>query len=155
MTNEPTRSELIHCAFDLLIRSSRLHHRNLDKQFGDSGLPRGQRKILLHLSRNDAVPSQCELARHFDISAACVARMLKSLAGEGYITRTGAENDQRRNQVHITEKGLQTVTETIQAFDRFDQRMFEGFSDSEIDELTHLLSRLHDNLHACECGNEE
>ena len=155
MPQESGRDEQIHRAFDLLIRTTRLHHRNIEKQFSDKGLPRGQRRILMHLSHTGELPSQREIASHFDISAACVARMLKSLAGEGYITRTGDEDDLRRNQVRITEKGLQTVSETRQAFDLFDQKMFENFSDEELADLIRLTGKLHDNLHACETGAEE
>lgn len=155
MSPENTRAEQIHRAFDLVIRTARLHHRILDKQFGDTGLPRGQRKILMHLSKHDGIPSQRELANHFEISAACVARMLKSLASEGYITRTGDEEDLRRNQVRITEKGMQTIAETHQAFNNIDQRIFSNFSDEEIAELICLIGRLHSNLHSCEADCAE
>lgn len=155
MSQENERTERVHAAFDLMLRTTRLHHRIVDKLFGDTGLPRSQRKILLYLSRSGEIPSQREIARHFDISPACVARMLKSLASEGFITRTGDEDDLRRNQVRIAEKGTQTVSETLAAFERIDARMFQGFSDEEIRHLSCLLGRIHENLHACEAKIEE
>ena len=106
MTEETTRAELVRQSVDLMIHTARMHHRGIDRMFGDTGLHRGQRKVLMYLSRSGEIPSQRELASHFDISPACVARTLKSLSSEGYIVRTGDADDLRRNQVRITEKGL-------------------------------------------------
>ena len=69
---------------------------NIEKQFGDTGLHRSQRRMLMHLSRFETMPSQRRIADDFDVSPACVARTLKSLAGEGYITR--ADDDADRSQ---------------------------------------------------------
>lgn len=155
MSQTVERASLIHQAVDLMIRSVRMHHRNIDKLFGDTGLHRSQRKILIHLSRTGEIPSQRDIASHFDISPACVARMLKSLTGEGYITREGDTDDLRRNQVRITEKGLNIVSETTRAFDRFDQQIFDGLSDEEIAELIRLTQHVQQNLQRCEASAAE
>lgn len=150
MAEQPERGAQIHQAIDLLIHTTRLHHRNIEKLFGDTGLHRSQRMLLMHLSRCDGTPSQRELADRFDISPACVARTLKSLASEGYITRTGDEDDLRRNNVSITQKGLDIVFETRHAFDQIDQATFDGLDAGDIDLLTSLLSRIQDNLRRLE-----
>lgn len=150
MQQENRRGALIHRAVDLMIRTSRLHHRNIEKLFDDTGLHRSQRRMLMHLSRCETMPSQRRIADDFDVSPACVARTLKSLAGEGYITRAGDEDDLRRNTVAITEKGLGTVHETRRAFDQVDQVAFEGLSDDDIRLLACLLSRVQDNLRRLE-----
>ena len=92
MSQDSERSAQIRQVIDLLIRSSQLHHRNLEKRFENTGLHRSQRRMLMHLSRFDTMPSQRKIADDFDISPACVARTLKALASEGYITRTGDED---------------------------------------------------------------
>ena len=153
MSQEPECSALIHRGIDLLIRTSRLHHRNIEKQFEDTGLHRSQRRMLMHLSRFETMPSQRKIADDFDISPACVARTLKSLAIEGYITRTGDEDDLRRNTVSITEKGLHTVSETHQTFERVDAAAFENMTAEEIEQLISLLSRVQDNLRRLEEGD--
>lgn len=146
MSQEFDRPMLIHQAVDLLIRSMRRHHRGIERFVSDTGLHRSQRMILLFLSQMDAMPSQRELATRFDISPACVARSLKTLANEGYISRCGDADDLRRNHVSITDKGLRIVQETRKTFDQFDQLAFEGFEMEEIRCLISLLSRLQDNL---------
>jgi DNA-binding MarR family transcriptional regulator len=153
MSQENGRSALIHQAIDLMIRTSRLHHRNIEKLFDDTGLHRSQRRMLMHLSRFETMPSQRKIADDFDISPACVARTLKSLALEGYITRTGDEDDLRRNTVSITEKGLQTVSETHQTFERVDDAAFENMTAEEIEQLISLLGRVQDNLRRLEEGD--
>lgn len=154
MSATQERSALIHRAIDLMIRTSRLHHRNIEKRFDDTGLHRSQRRMLMHLSRFDAMPSQRKIADDFDISPACVARTLKALAGEGYITRTGDEDDLRRNNVSITEKGLSTVAETRSAFEQIDSAAFDGFSEEEIGRLSMFLMRMQDNLRTLEESQE-
>lgn len=154
MSQENRRASLIHQAIDLMIRTSRLHHRNIEKQFGDTGLHRSQRRMLMHLSRFETMPSQRRIADDFDVSPACVARTLKSLAGEGYITRADDDADLRRNTVAITEKGLDTVSETRHAFEQIDHAAFEGMTEEEIEQLARLLGRVQENLRRLEETDE-
>ena len=139
-------------AIDLLIRTSRLHHRNIEKRFEATGLHRSQRRMLMHLSRFETMPSQRKIADDFEISPACVARTLKNLASEGYITRADDEDDLRRNTVSITQKGLDTVSDTYHTFENVDSASFEGFSPDEIDQLISLLGRVKENLTRFEEG---
>lgn len=148
------RDAQVHRAIDLLIRTGRQHHRCIERIFGDTGLHRSQRRMLMLLSRCEEAPSQREIADIFDISPACVARTLKSLATDGYISRSGAENDQRRNNVSITEKGRGTVEETRRAFEEIDRSGFEGFTEEEIAQLSGLLGRVQENLRRLEDINE-
>lgn len=146
MLQSNDRGSPYHQAINLIIRSARLHHRGIEKQVSDTGLHRSQRMMLMFLSRRDTIPSQREIADHFNISPACVARTLKALASEGYISRTSDEEDQRRNHVNITEKGLAIVQATRDSFEEYDQTVFDGFSMEEIEQLTGLLNRVHENL---------
>ena len=90
--------------------------------------------------------SQRELADEFDISPACVARALKSLVSEGYILRTGNEDDQRRNDVSITEKGLNVIQDSQRTFEQVDQQAFAGFETDELRQLIALFTRIQQNL---------
>jgi len=146
MLESNDRGSPYHQAINLIIRSARLHHRGIEKQVIDTGLHRSQRMMLMYLSLRDTIPSQREIADHFNISPACVARTLKALSSEGYISRTSDEEDQRRNHVHITDKGLAIVQATKDSFEEYDRTVFDGFSPEEIDQLTALLSRVHENL---------
>lgn len=153
MSQESERGVQIHRAIDLLIRTTHLHHRNIEKRFENTGLHRSQRRMLMHLSRFDTMPSQRRIADDFDISPACVARTLKSLASEGYITRADDEDDLRRNTVSITQKGLDTVSETRNTFEMIDHAAFEDLTPEEIHQLISLLERVKVNLTRLEEGD--
>ena len=60
--------------------------------------------------------------------------------------------DNRYNQIHITEKGLEMARYSIAVFEETEQIMFQT--------LGELLDRIYDNLESCipekeEHGNEE
>lgn len=154
MSQDAERPAQIHRAIDLMIRTMHMHHRNIEKRFENTGLHRSQRRMLMHLSRFETMPSQRKIADDFEISPACVARTLKSLASEGYITRADDEDDLRRNTVSITQKGLDTVSETHHTFEMIDQAAFSGMNSDEIDQLISLLGRVKENLHRLEEGQE-
>lgn len=146
MSQDFDHPDLVHQAIDLMIRFMRSHHRAIDRLVADKGLHRGQHRILMLLSQMQDLPSQRELADRFDISPACMARSLKTLSAEGYIARSGDADDQRRNQVSITDKGLQILEEARETFDAFDQAAFRGFTGAELNCLISMLNRLQDNL---------
>lgn len=148
------RGARVRQAIDLLIRTSRSHHRNIEKLFGDTGLHRGQRKLLMHLSHATSALSQRELADRLDVSPAYMARALKGLTAGGYITCAENATDSRRNDIEITLKGRKIIAETEQAFDEFDLRCFSEMDDAEIDRLIALLGRVLENLRRTESQNE-
>lgn len=146
MNQDDERAAQIHEAIDLMIRAMRCHHRGIERQLSQKGLHRSQRMILHMLSMENGTLSQRQLADRFDISPACVARSLKTMTAEGYISRSGDAADQRRNRVSVTEKGLRVVEETRRTLDSFDQAAFEGFNGDELQCLIALLTRFQDNL---------
>ena len=154
MSEPAGRDARVRQAIDLLIRTSRSHHRNIEKLFGDTGLHRGQRKLLMHLSHATSALSQRELADRLDVSPAYMARALKGLTAGGYITRTGNAADSRRNDIQITQKGLDIVAETQRTFDQFDLHCFSEIDDAEIDRLIALLGRVLENLRRIESQSE-
>ena len=141
MSEPAGRDAQVRQAIDLLIRTSRSHHRNIEKLFGDTGLHRGQRKLLMHLSHATSALSQRELADRLDVSPAYMARALKGLTAGGYITCAENATDSRRNDIE-------------QAFDEFDLRCFSEMDDAEIDRLIALLGRVLENLRRIESQNE-
>ncbi len=103
--------------------------------------------MLMHISKYDNIPSQKEIAEHFDISPAAVAVTLKKLEAEGYIERTrGADGDTRQNTISITEKGRREITDTREFFDYVDNTMFKDFSNEEFSTFISLLNKANNNL---------
>lgn len=104
--------------------------------------------ILMYLYRNKNVGkiSQKDIAKHFEISAAAVTVSLKKLESDGYIKRRSSENDNRFNEIEITELGKEVVDYSHSSFKSIDSVTFEGISSEEQETLAFLLDKIIENL---------
>ena len=134
-------------AIHLLIQTNLTHKRIIEKRTSGTDLHRSQHRILMYISKYDNIPSQKEIAEHFEISPAAVAVTLKKLEASGYIERTrGADGDTRQNAISITEKGRREITDTREFFDYVDNTMFNNFTEEEFAVLVALLGKANCNL---------
>lgn len=92
--------------------------------------------------------AQKELAELLHVSPAAVATSLKSLEKGGYIRREPGAGDARRNQVFLTEKGMESVRACRQVLEDVSSRMLRGFSEQEREQLVSFRQRMLDNLRA-------
>ena len=133
----------------LFIRVMRRHHAHVERCIGTLGLHHSQHRMLMHLAKREGeLPSQKELAEHLGISPAAVTPTLKKLEKEGYISRTITDEDNRRNEIRITEEGIAKVVESRGIFESADRSMFEGFSEDEMATLISFMERIDRNLDA-------
>jgi DNA-binding MarR family transcriptional regulator len=136
-------------AVGLFIRVMRRHHACVERRIGDLGIHHSQHRMLMQLAKREGErPSQKELAEAMGISPAAVTVTLKKLEKEGYICRSMTDEDNRRNEIRITEKGLQKVMESRAVFESTDTEMFAGFSPEEIATVISFMERLDHNLDA-------
>ena len=137
-------------AVNMLISTTRMHKRLLDSCVCDNiGLHRTQHIILMHLARKERLPSQKELAEHLSITPAAVTGALKKLEIGGYITRSSGD-DNRFNEISITELGKSVVEETKTMFAKIDASLFDGFSNGELEILIEYLTRIQNNINNLE-----
>lgn len=130
-----------------LTRIMRRHHAYVDRQIGDLGIHHGQHRMLMQLAKpQKSPPSQKELAETMGISPAAVATSLKRLEREGYVSRSMTDEDNRKNEIRITEEGLARVSESRAIFEATDEALFAGFTPEEIDLFTSFLERIDHNL---------
>ena len=136
-------------AVGLLIRVMRRHHACVERRIGDLGIHHGQHRMLMKLAcRQGDIPSQKELAEIMGISPAAVTATLKKLEREEYISRSMTDEDNRKNEIRITEKGLSKVVESRAVFESTDTEMFAGFTPEEIATFISFMERLDRNLDA-------
>lgn len=102
--------------------------------------------ILDHHGDHGEIASQRELAQALRVSQATIATSLKSLERLGYVEKRLDDRDNRRNRVAITEKGKAAVKQCFQVCHEIDQRMMEGLSLQEKEDLDRLHRKLLDNL---------
>lgn len=124
----------------------RLHHRLCEKRLQDLPIHRSQHLLLMHLSHCKEPPSQKEIAEHLEISPAAVTATLKKLHAEGYIIRASVANDNRMNEIVITEKGRSVIEESRKIFDEIDAKMYHGISSEELSQTLHTLEILTNNI---------
>ena len=143
-------------AIHLLIQTNLTHKRIIEKRTTITELHRSQHRMLMHISKFDNIPSQKEIAKHFDISPAAVAVTLKKLEADGYIERTrGSDGDTRQNAISITEKGRREINDTREFFDYVDNTMFKDFTDEEFSTLVTLLQKANKNLRSLDTPSDE
>ena len=123
-----------HCLIEKYIRVARLHRSMMEHRLDGTGVYRSQHQILMFVSDNPNV-SQKELARMYGVSGATMAVSLKV-----------DQEDNRCNQICITDKGRKVVEDSVKIFRRIECRMFEGFSENDMKVLGELLDRIYGNL---------
>ena len=138
-------------AIHMLIRTNLNHKRMIEKRTTMTELHRTQHRMLMHISKFENIPSQKEIAEHFDISPAAVAVTLKKLESAGYIERSRADDDTRQNNIRITDKGLREIAETRVYFEYVDNTMFNNFTPDELEILVNLLCKANNNLRTLDC----
>ena len=130
-----------------LTRVMRRPHACVDRQIGDLGIHHGQHRMLIQLTNPDiSHPSQKELAEILGISPAAVATSLKRLEREGYVSRSTTDEDNRKNEIRITEEGLARVNKSRAIFEATDEALFAGFTTEEVETFISFLERMHHNL---------
>ncbi len=128
-----------------LMFTMRLHHKIVEKYISALGIHHGQHHLLMRLAKQEW-KSQKELADSMEISTATVAVSLKKLEQGGYITREVVSDDNRYNQLEITDKGREVIKESCKIFNHIDDVMFKGFSDEEKEQFDYLVKKMNQNL---------
>lgn len=138
---------------ELLSRQiNQAHRAAIQAELSAAGLAEvGHPMLLSILKTNEDDPeelclAQRELAEFLHISPAAVANSLKSLEKGGYIHREPFQEDARRNQVVLTDKGRQAVEGCHAVFDAVSRQMLEGFSPQEQEQLLAFRQRMLANL---------
>ncbi|AUS96738.1 MarR family transcriptional regulator [Clostridium thermosuccinogenes] len=121
------------------------HRKVMQHYLQETGVYQAQHHLLMKISHN-RYASQKELAESMEVSTATIAVSLKKLEKGGYIKKIMDEEDNRLNQIIITEKGNKVVEQSKQIFESVDQKLFDGFTEKELSTLSSLLRKLDSNL---------
>ena len=138
--------ETISSVIHKFISTDRLHRTLLENQVSKGNLHRSQHRVLLYIYKCENAPTQKDIAKHFEISPAAVAVMLKKLEASGYIQRVSQIDDMRFNRINVTEKGKKILNDTKTLVDEVDYFMFKDFSTDELQNLYKCLEKMQNNL---------
>lgn len=137
--------------FDLL---SCVHRYYISKIAGKFGVYRGQPPIMDYLTVHGE-STQRDIAEALHISPASVAVSVKRMVKAGLLEKTADEHDLRFNKIKITALGAERNRACRAAFDEIDGRMFQDFSQEELDQLAQYLKRMCENLSVDKVDPEE
>lgn len=134
-----------HRACLTFITTDRMHRRLFERMVAELGIHRSQHFLLMNIAQGGA-GSQKELASRLDISGAAAAVALKKLEAGGYIERTASENDNRNNEIRITDRGKQVIAASRDYIHRLDEAMFRGIDNEMLTTFVKCLDTMQRNL---------
>jgi DNA-binding MarR family transcriptional regulator len=129
----------------------KMHKRCLKKEMDRRGLGKVGQPMILFMLRDREVAAKCDqkgFSEALGVSPATVAVSIKRMERAGLISKGTDPNDQRRNHLSITDKGLHLIDDCIRAFQHVDAGTFKGFSEEERKHMECYYRRMIDNLMA-------
>ncbi len=114
------------------------HHAVLEQALSFTGVYRSQHKILMCIADHPDI-SQKGLAEMNAVSTATIAVSLKKLEKGGYISRVADAEDNRYNQIRITEKGGNVVEESRRIIVEVEKAKFQVFTEVDLGQLEDFL----------------
>lgn len=139
----PARDEVVDQLADLThLFKSRLHQ--AVRQDG-AGLAPMEAKVLMFFARRPGSTAS-DLVEHSGRDKAQVTRLVQLLVDRGLLLREPDPDDRRQQRLSPTAEGSALQRVLHRHRQRLGQRMVKGLSPQELDQLSGLLGRLHDNL---------
>ena len=120
----------------------RIRSRSLMAEYG---LHPGQPRMLEYIRTHPGC-TQKEAADELDVTPASAAASLKRLEKAGFVERRPDARDARRNQLYMTDAGLQQMEGNCRRFAALDERMFTGMTEGEIEAFRRACEKMFDNL---------
>ena len=122
------------------------HKSAIDQYVDETRLHKSQHRLLMSLAALGDPVSQKKLADYLNITPAAVAVTLKKLEKNGLVTKTISNEDNRFNNVTITDKGKKIVKESQKVCQNTDDVMCKDFTEEEILQLEGFMDRIQKNL---------
>lgn len=117
----------------------------LEPQLKSYGIGSGQFMFLLRLYCTEGI-NQDELSADLGFDKATTTRALTKLEKEGFIYRKLDESDKRSKKIYITDKAQSVRTEIQKLSKEWDEKLFEGFSEEEKENMKSFLVRMVENI---------
>lgn len=111
----------------------------------DIGLYFGQLPILEYVIAHERC-TQKEIADAIHVTPASVAISTKRMQKAGLLEKTVSDHNLRSNQLAVTPKGRELSQRYRSKFDEVDRKMFAGFQESELEQLSGYFDRLIMNI---------
>ncbi|WP_017812025.1 MULTISPECIES: MarR family winged helix-turn-helix transcriptional regulator [Paenibacillus] len=121
-------------------------HRQLTSTFERcAGISASRLQLLCQLYQSDEI-SQSSLQKLVGIDHAAITRHVKQLEAENMVIRRISPEDNRFTLVQLTEHGREKIIAFREERETFLNRMLDGFSSSDQDQLSDMLMRINQNI---------
>jgi DNA-binding MarR family transcriptional regulator len=97
--------------------------------------------VLIVLNNNENF-SQKEIANLIFKDNASITRIIELMVKKDYLTRTIHQEDRRKFQIKLTEKGLKTIELLTPAIQKNRKTALDGLSIEEINQLDKILNKI-------------
>ena len=122
-----------------------LRRRHLDQRMDSLGFHPSHLAVLEHINRNEGC-TQVDISQNMALTPAAIALATKRLKHEGLIEKKADENNLRRNILTLTEKGREICEQTRGFFKEFDDIMYQGFEEDELEKFWNSLNKIVKNI---------
>lgn len=112
---------------------------------GEFGVTVDQWLVLKNLSENELL-SQTELANLVFKDHPTLTRIIDLLCKKGYVERVAHPLDRRSFQLHLTESGLEKVSELKPKILEIREKAWENLTTKDFDEFRRILDTIYRNL---------
>lgn len=119
--------------------------RFLSYHLDEYSLGDGQFGILYEIAGNEGI-SQEQISKNRNVDKATIAKAVKKLIDNDYIYRVKDKQDKRAYCLYCTEKGIKFIPEIKRIIILENATVTKGFTQEEVDLLSHLLERVTTNI---------
>ena len=129
----------------LLLANQAMLHKQLLADLKDTGLTLGQPKVLDYLYDHDGA-NQAEIARACHIEPASLTSVLNRMEEKMLVERRTQQADRRSFSVYLTPQGRQLAKKVGEAFERLEQKAFQGVSQADREQFLKVFRQVRGNL---------
>ena len=108
-------------------------------------ITRSQWSMIAVVSSNPGA-TQRMIAEILEMSEACAGRLIDRLCADGLLERRECDYDRRARAVYLAKAAEPLISDLADMASALEERMFQGFSEKELDLLEDFMNRLHDNI---------
>jgi DNA-binding MarR family transcriptional regulator len=125
----------------IIVRNSKIFS---TRSLQEYGLGHPEQMILMFLFQNNNV-NQDTIAKRFNIDKGTIAKTCRKLESKGYIERITNPSNQREKLINLCEKGREMFGIMKKVLDDWNNYIFEGLSEEDINKLNELVSKMEFN----------
>ena len=124
---------------------ARLQRNAFDRKVAALNVTRSQWAMIAIVARYPG-STQRTIAEYLQMSEASAGRLIDRLCADGLLERRDRRDDRRARAVFLTDKAEPLLARLGAIAAESEQRMFNGFSDDEIEALLDFMERIYQNV---------